>query len=149
MNTEASKRVKDIQEFHKCQRQIEKANGHYQSQANKHRKKALFQPKDLVWVHLRKERFPSKRKFMLMPCVDGPIEVLEKINDNAYKIELPRDYGVSCTFSVSDPKLYFEDDKLENLRGKSFLEGEDDVAMGDQQGEPKQGPKTQDFKSTS
>ena len=66
-----------------------------------------------------------------MPRADGPFEVLEKINDNAYKIDLPRDYGVSCTFNVADLKPYFEDDKLENLRENSFLEGEDDVPMGD------------------
>jgi len=77
----------------------------------------------LVWIHLRKERFPSKRKFKLMPRVDGPFEGLEKINASAYKIDLPRDYGVSCTSNVSDLKPYFEDDKLENLRESSFLEG--------------------------
>jgi len=66
-----------------------------------------------------------------MPRADGPFEVLEKINDNAYKIDLPRDYGVSCTFNVANLKPYFEDDKLENLGENSFLEGEDDVPMGD------------------
>jgi len=33
--------------------------------ANKHKKRVVFQPGDLVWVHLRKERFPSKRKFQV------------------------------------------------------------------------------------
>jgi len=79
-----------------------------------------------VWVHLRKKRFPSKRKSKLMPRADGPFEVLEKVNVNAYKINLPGEYGVSCTFNVADLKPYFEDDKFENLRANFFLEGEDD-----------------------
>jgi len=67
MNVEASKRVKEAEEFpKKVQDQIEKANERYKSQANKHRKQALFKPGDLVWLHLRKERFPSKRCHGLM-----------------------------------------------------------------------------------
>jgi len=80
-----------------------------------------------VWIHLRKDRFPSKRKSKLMPRADGPFEVLEKVNDNAYKVDLPGDYGVSCTFNVANLKPYYEDNHLENLRTNSFLEEEDDV----------------------
>jgi hypothetical protein len=43
---------------------------------------------DLVWVHLRKDRFPDLRKSKLMPLAAGPFNILEKINDNAYKFEL-------------------------------------------------------------
>jgi len=38
-----------------------------------------------------------------MPRADGPFELLDKINDNAYKIDLAKDYGVSCTFNVANP----------------------------------------------
>jgi hypothetical protein len=34
-----------------------------------------FQPGDLVWIYLSRGRFPSKRKFKLMPRVDGPFRV--------------------------------------------------------------------------
>ena len=37
-----------------------------------------------------------------MPRGDGPFQVLERINDNAYKIDLPGEYGVSATFNVAD-----------------------------------------------
>jgi len=99
--------------------------------------------------HLRKERFPSKRKSKPMPRADGPFEVLEKVNDNAYKIDLPGEYGVSCPFNVVDLKPYFEDDKLQNLRKNSFLEGEDDAPMGGQHDQPKVSPRNQEIKSTS
>jgi hypothetical protein len=52
-----------------------------------------------VWVHLRKDRFPDLRKSKLMPRVVGAYKVLAKINDNAYTIELPPDFGVSPTLT--------------------------------------------------
>ena len=84
-----------------------------------------------------------------MPRADGPFEVLEKVNDHANKIDLPGEYGVSCTFNVADIKPYFEDDKLENLRANSFLELEDDVPMKDQHDELNENSKSQEIKSTS
>jgi len=54
-----------------------------------------------------------------MPRVDGPFEILERINDNAYKINFPRDYGVSATFNVADLSPYLEDNHLDNLRANS------------------------------
>ena len=52
---------------------------------------------------LRKDRFPHQRKSKLSPRGDGPFKVLKKINDNAYKIELPPEYSdVSATFNVKD-----------------------------------------------
>jgi len=130
MNLATSKRVKEIQELHKkVQEPIEKANERYQNQVNKHRKQAIFKPRDLVWIHLRKEQVPSKRKSKLLPWADGPFEVREKIIDNVYKIDLPEEYGVSCTFNVADLKPYYDDDKLENLRANSPQQGEDDAPL--------------------
>ena len=34
---------------------------------NKHRKKVLFEPGDLVWIHLRKDHFPHRHKSKLLP----------------------------------------------------------------------------------
>ena len=39
---------------------------------------------------------------MLLPRGDGPFQIFERINDNAYKLDLPGEYGVSATFNVSD-----------------------------------------------
>ena len=55
-----------------------------------------------------------------MPRVDGPFEVHEKINDNAYKVDLSGDYGVSATFNVADLSVYQADDHLADLRIKSL-----------------------------
>jgi hypothetical protein len=86
-----------------------------------------FEPGDLVWLHLRKEQFPDLRKSKLMARADGPLKVLEKINENAYKLNLPADFGVSPTFNIADLKPYLgEEDELES-RTTQIQEGEDDV----------------------
>jgi len=53
---------------------------------------------------MRKERFPAQRKSRLQSRGDGTFQVLEKINDNAYKLDLPREYGnISAIFSRMNP----------------------------------------------
>jgi hypothetical protein len=62
-----------------------------------------------------------------MPHVDGPFRVLEKINDNANKLEIPVDFGtVSPTFNITDLKPYFgEEDEIAS-RTTSIQEGKHD-----------------------
>ena len=76
---------------------IEKANEAYKAWENKNRKQYEFKPGDLVWLHLRKERFPSRRKNKLITRSDGPFDVIEKVGSNAYKLQLPGDMAVSAT----------------------------------------------------
>jgi hypothetical protein len=62
---------------------------------------------------LRKERFPELRKFKLMSGATGPFKILAKINDNAYKLELPLEFGVSHNFNISDLRPYLgEEDEM-------------------------------------
>jgi len=75
---------------------------------------------------LRKECFPSKCESKHIPRVKGPFEVLERINNNAYELNCPGDYGVSATFNIADLSPYREDDTLENLRVNSSQQGDDD-----------------------
>ena len=113
--------------------EAEKFNEQAKFYANKKRREAHFQPGDLVWVHLRNEGFPSKRKSKLLPRSDGPFEVLEKIGPNAYKIDLPGDYGVSATFNVADLSPYYdEEEELPSLRSNSNQAGGNDGDHHDQ-----------------
>ena len=61
-----------------------------------------------------------------MPRADGPFKILEKINDNAYKLELPPEFGVSPTFNISDLKPYLGEEDVLESRTTPIQEGEDD-----------------------
>jgi len=123
---EAEKRAKEIKDLHaQVRERIEKVNSPVMQQVNTHKKGIHFQPGDLVWIHMRKERFPSKRKSKIMPRSEGPFEILEQIGPNAYKVDLPGDYGISATFNVARP--YVDgNEEIPSLRSNSSQPGEDD-----------------------
>ena len=70
-----------------------------------------------------------------MPCADRPFRVMEKVNDNAYKLDVPKAYNVSPTFNVRDLFPYLEDsigvEDNADLRANPFQQGEDDVPHHD------------------
>jgi hypothetical protein len=57
---------------------------------------------------------------MLVPKGDDPFKIIEKINDNAYKVNFPGKYKVSATFNVSDLSLFDvgDDSKLNPLEDR-------------------------------
>ena len=62
-----------------------------------------------------------------MPRVDGPFRVVERVNDNAYQVNLPGKYNVSATFNVKDLSSYWEDVDDSNLRTNHFQPEGDDM----------------------
>jgi hypothetical protein len=107
VSLDGNNKAQVVKTLHESVRQqSEKRNHVYVIKANKGRKHVVFQPGDWVWVHMRKERFPAHRKSKLQPRGDGPFQILERINDNAYKVDLSGEYGVSATFNVSDLTLF-------------------------------------------
>ena len=108
---------------------IEAMSEKYKLAGSKGRKHVTFEPGDLVWLHLRKDHFPELRKSKLMPRADGPFKVLENINDNAYKLELPAAFGVSPTFNVAYLRPYLGDEDELESRTTQMQEGEDDEAI--------------------
>ena len=79
---------------------------------------------------MRKKRFPIQRHNKLPPRGDGPFQMLEHINDNAYKVELPGEYGVSATFNVSDLSPFDADDAINLRTNPSQEKGNDDNGVG-------------------
>jgi hypothetical protein len=108
------------------QQNIAATNAKNQVASSKERKLVTFEPGDMVWLHLRKDRFPTLRRSKLMPRAVGPFKVLTKINDNAYILDLPAEFGVSTSFNVADLKPYVAEDEELSSRTTSLQEGEDD-----------------------
>ena len=61
---------------------------------------------------MRNKRFPERRKSKLLPRRDGPFQVLERINDNAYELDFPREYNISAIFDVSNLSPFDAGDDL-------------------------------------
>jgi translation initiation factor IF-1 len=96
IHSDAKERADFILQIHETTKHnIEKMNEKYRIAGSKGRKEVKLEPGDLVWLHLRKNRFPDLRKSKLMPRADDSSKIIEKINDNAYKLELPSEFGVS------------------------------------------------------
>jgi hypothetical protein len=53
----------------------------------------------------------------------GSFKILAKINDNAYKLELPPEFGVSPSFNVSDLRPYLGEEDEMPSRMMSMQEG--------------------------
>jgi hypothetical protein len=70
-------------------------------------------------VHIRKERFPARRRSKLHPIGDGPFQVLTRINNNAYKLDISSEYNINATFNVSDLSPF---DVGDDLRTNPFKE---------------------------
>ncbi|XP_031377624.1 uncharacterized protein LOC116193034, partial [Punica granatum] len=87
VNLDGKKKAEFVKQIHeKTRLNIERKTEQYTKHANKGRHKLIFEPGDWVWLHMRKERFPAQRRSKLLPRGDGPFQVLERINDNAYKL---------------------------------------------------------------
>jgi hypothetical protein len=88
LNFDATKRVELMLKLHEATKQnIERMTAKYKLASDKGRKELKFKPGDLVWLHLRKERFPELRKS-----------------------KLPADFGVSPTFNIADLRPYLEEE---------------------------------------
>ena len=76
---------------------------------------------------MRKDRFLAKRCSKLLLRGDGSFQVLERINDNTYKLDLLGEYDVSATFNVTDLSPF---DVGDDLRANHFQEEGNDGDQG-------------------
>ena len=64
-----------------------------------------FQPGDQVWLHLDKKRFKGHHH-KLLPIRYGSYTILDKIGENAYRLDLPPQLGIHNVINVNHLKLF-------------------------------------------
>lgn len=84
----------------------------YKRAADKRRREVHFSVGDFVWAVLTKERFPVGQYNKLKPRKIGPVEIVEKINDNAYRLALPPHVHTADVFNVKHLFRYEPDDDV-------------------------------------
>ena len=69
----------------------------------------------------------------LSPYGDGPFKIIKTINDNAYQLDLPVEYGVHLTFNITDLVPFTgtmdDEDDHQDLRANPLQMGGDDVTL--------------------
>ena len=112
--------------YEEVRNKLEVSTKVYREATNVHHRIKTFKEGELVWVYLKKERLPAGSYNKLKEKKIGPCWILKKINDNAYKIELPPDVHTHPTFNVRDLSAYHGEEE-DNSWLSSFSPGEDDA----------------------
>ena len=103
----ASAFASHLHELHKeINNKINQSNAAYKVRADLHRKVKRFEVGDYVIVRIRSERFPPGTVKKLHARGAGPFEVIKRINDNAYVLDLPEGFGISPIFNIEDLVAY-------------------------------------------
>ncbi|KAE8704407.1 General regulatory factor 9, MU isoform 1 [Hibiscus syriacus] len=108
---------------------IHESNTKYKTRVDNHRRQVLFDVGDFVWVVLTRDRLLVGEYNNLKDRKIGPCEVVQKINDNAYRLRLPSHLKTSDVFNVKHLSHCFvdSDDTTLNSRTSSFQPGVTDV----------------------
>lgn len=84
---------------------MKKSQAKYKEKSDKHRVPCNFSVGDMVWLKLSKERLKGEGR-KLKPLRYGPFRILEKIGDNAFKLDLPPYLGMYSVINAEYLKLY-------------------------------------------
>ncbi|KFK29650.1 hypothetical protein AALP_AA7G160900 [Arabis alpina] len=85
-----------------------------------HRRRLVFEVGDLVWVVLTRDRMRTGTYNKLKAKKIGPVEVLERINDNAYRLRLPPDITTSDSFVLLFGSSRFQTPVISDFRLDNF-----------------------------
>ncbi|XP_076922690.1 uncharacterized protein LOC143584547 [Bidens hawaiensis] len=108
------KKVKDfvegLHEIHKdVHDNLVRANSKYKQAADQKRRQVDFEVGDFVWPVLTKDRFSVGEYNKLSAKKIGPVEIVQKINPNAYLLKLPSHIRCSDVFNVKHLVPFYGD----------------------------------------
>ncbi|CAA7060962.1 unnamed protein product [Microthlaspi erraticum] len=116
-HTRACDTVEEISSLHhQVKENLEKSMEKYKAAVDVHRREVQFNVGNLVWAVLTKDRFPQGQYNKLKSRKVGPLEILEKINNNAYRLHLPL---TAVVFNVKHLVPYLPADDTTNS-GSNF-----------------------------
>lgn len=111
--------IEQIQLVHqKVQEQIEKNQGKYKARHDKHRQDHKFEVGDKFWLHINKERLQGEGK-KIKPIRYGLFRILEKIGNDAFRLDLPSYMQIYDVVNVVNIRLYeppLIEDQGENIQ---------------------------------
>ncbi|KAH7564967.1 hypothetical protein JRO89_XS09G0093600 [Xanthoceras sorbifolium] len=128
--------VHSLQEVHKqVQENLSHSAERYKQAADKKRHHLEFDVGHFVWAVLTKDRFAVGEYNKLAARKIGPLEILEKINQNAYRLKLPTHIRTHDVFNIKHLIPFYGDSSNDKVLGNSrsnFLQpGENDAAAID------------------
>ncbi|GJR92736.1 putative nucleotidyltransferase, ribonuclease H [Tanacetum coccineum] len=120
VSSSVPKKVQDfvagLHDVHKAVHEnLVRANSKYKQDADHKRRHVDFEEGDFVWVVLTKDRFPVGEYNKLSAKKVGPLEIVEKINSNAYRLKLPSHIRCSDVFNVKHLIPYHGDSSDDDL----------------------------------
>ncbi|GJY75253.1 putative nucleotidyltransferase, ribonuclease H, partial [Tanacetum coccineum] len=92
-----------------------RANSKYKQDADHKRRHVDFEEGDFVWAVLTKDRFLVGEYNKLSAKKIGPLEIVEKINYNAYHLKLPSHIRCSDVFNVNHLIPYHGDSSDDDI----------------------------------
>ncbi|GJY14823.1 putative nucleotidyltransferase, ribonuclease H [Tanacetum coccineum] len=112
--------VAGLHDVHKAVHEnLVRANSKYKQDADHKRRHVDFEEGDFVWAVLTKDRFPVREYNKLSAKKIGPLEIVEKINSNAYRLKLPSHIRCSDVFNGKHLLPYHGDSSDEDSVGNS------------------------------
>ena len=121
--------IDDIHNIHdQVVTNLEASSASYKAAADSHRRRVVFEVGDQVWEFLTKDRMPAHAYNKLKAKKIGPLEVLERINDNAYRLQLPANITTSDVFNVRHLSRFLPPDPVHDSRSNLSNPGGPDAA---------------------
>ncbi|XP_031396103.1 uncharacterized protein LOC116207332 [Punica granatum] len=103
-------------------------NAKYKQVADKKQRSVEFEVGDFVWAILTKDRYPVEEYNKLSARKIRPVEVVDKINLNAYWLKLPSHIRIIDVFNVKHLIPYTCDNSDDDdLMANSLHQGENDA----------------------